>query len=325
MTAELIIHIGANKTASSSIQRFIQANQKPLTDLGYIIPDRDVGTSNEVTGEQVFGLQSFLQSKGQPAKRLKTRMEKIFDSRSNKSQKILLSAENMGTTRGAKLFSEVCATRKTKVVFYIRRQDDLIASSWQQWHSKTETDYGAFLLKSLRTLGNWENVINAWEKIVGKDNIRLGVFERNKFHNGDIIQDFIHKIGAHAHMDTFDIPEVNSNPSFFEYITPLVAGNKAIFQSIHDNDFYRVVEKLTGQTYSKGKKYSMMTRLQRDNIMKFFEGQNERIREKYFPDEKTLFAPINHSKYRYITEEQAADLQIKFLTHMVYEIGRRTV
>lgn len=325
MTADLILHIGANKTGSSSIQSFMQKNKVLLSELGYIVADKSLGLSDRVTGEHVFALQAFLTGKRLGDKRLKTKIDKIIKSRAKASQKILLSAENIGTVQGAKLFKKTCDAYKTKVIFYIRRQDELIASGWQQWHSKRATDYDGYLLMALKTQGNWEAVINAWEKTVGPKNISIQVFEREHFPRENIIYDFIEKIGATDHTDNFEVIEQESNPSFFEYITPLVAGNKSVFQSVHDNEFYRMVQNLTGDAYSKGKKYSLMSRAQRDSIMHYFAGQNERIRKKYFPKSKTLFSPIKHGKYVYLTQEEMSELQLKFLTHMVFEIGRRTV
>ena len=297
MSAELILHIGANKTGSSSIQRFIQKNKLLLPKLGYLMPDKEMRLGKRVTGEQVFGLEEILTTDPRPQKRLQARMETIFNARPDENIQVLMSAENMGSVRGAEFFKEVCAKRRTKIIFYIRRQDDLIASSWQQWHSKNHENFDAFLLKAVKTQGHWETILNAWEKNVGKDNIDVQVFERSKFPNGNIVHDFINKIGAGEHIDSFEFIEEDINPTIFEYVTHLVTGNKAIFEDVHDNEFYEYVETLTGQTYSKGIKYSMISPTQRESIINYFTEENERIREKYFPKEGRLFSKINHDKY----------------------------
>lgn len=322
---DIILHLGANKTGSSSIQRFIQKNKNKLKELNYIIPDSTLGLGESITGEQVFALQKFIGGGAKSVTKLKKKIDDIIDSRESEDQTVILSAENMGTTQGALLFKKVLANRKAKVIFYIRRQDELIASSWQQWHSKKETDFNAWLIDAIRTLGHWEPIINAWEKVVGLENIELEVFERSAFKDGNIILDFVEKLGAGDHSSELELTFKDANPTFLNYITPLVAGNERIFKNIHDNDFYKLIGTLTGEKFSKGKKYSLMTQDQRENIMKYFGNQNERVREKFFPKRERLFAEINHAKYYYASKEKMQDLQMRFLTTMIYEIGKKIV
>ena len=56
MDSRLILHIGANKTGSSAVQEFLRLNVAALRKLNYIVPDRELGTSDRVTGEHVFAL-----------------------------------------------------------------------------------------------------------------------------------------------------------------------------------------------------------------------------------------------------------------------------
>jgi len=322
---DIIIHLGANKTGSSSIQKFIQKNTEKLRDLNYIIPDSKLGLGTSITGEQVFALQEFIGGGDKSAAKLKKKIDALIDSRESEDQTVLISAENMGTTQGALLFKKVLAKRKAKVIFYIRRQDELIASSWQQWHSKKEVDYDAWLIDAIRTLGHWEPIINAWEKVVGLENIALEVFERSAFTDGNIIVDFVEKIGAGQHSDELELVLKDANPTYLNYITPLVAGNDRIFSNIHDNEFYRMVGTLTGDKFSKGKKYSLMSQRQRENIMKYFGNQNERVRAKFFPDRERLFVDIDHNKYHYASKTEMQALQMRFMTTLLYEIGRKIV
>ena len=322
---DIIIHLGANKTGSSSIQRFIQKNVEKLKELNFIIPDHLLGLSEKITGEQVFALQEFIGGGDKSTANLKKKIDSLLKSRESEDQTLLISAENMGTTQGAKLFKKVLAKRDAKVIFYIRRQDELIDSSWQQWHSKKEQDHDAWLINAIRTLGHWEQILNGWESVVGLENVHVEVFERSVFPEGNIIRDFIEKLGLGDHADEFELKFKDANPSFSGYITPLVSGNDRIFTNIHDNEFYRMVGALSGDKYTKEKKYSLMSQAQRENIMKYFSNQNERVRAKFFPDRERLFAEINHEKYQYASKEEMLDLQLRFITTMIYEMGRKIV
>lgn len=322
---DIIIHIGANKTGSSSIQRFIQKNTDKLREHKFIIPDHLLGLSEKITGEQVFALQEFIGGGDKSVVNLKKKIDGLLKSRDSEDQTLLLSAENMGTSQGAKLLKRVFARKDVKVIFYIRRQDELIESSWQQWHSKKHQDHDAWLIEAIRTIGHWEQILNSWEKVVGIENMRVEVFERSVFPGGNIIRDFIDKLDLGKQADEFELKFKDANPSYSGYITPLVSGNERIFKNIHDNEFYRMVGSLSGDTYAKGEKYSLMSPMQRENIMKYFDNQNERVRAKFFPDRKRLFAEINHDKYEYLSKTDMLDLQLRFITTMMYEMGRKIV
>ena len=320
MNYDIVLHIGANKTGSSAIQRFAQKNRASLLNRGFAIPDRDLGWSDKVTGEHVFTLQSWI-SNGYAPIEVEGFLEQL-ESTKPEGNTIFISAENLSNLGAAKTFSPL-AKRRVKVIFYIRRQDDIIASSWQQWHSKIQTDFDAWLIKAIQSIGHWEQVINDWAEIVGRDNIDVAIFDREEFHDGDILKDFVTRLELDPEDLVWDYSSSESNPSFSDIITPLVAGNTSIFSNVHDNDFYKIIQEFTGTSYSKRKKVSLMTRVQRDNIFNAFKDQNERIKNHYFPNRKHLFKPIDHNKYNYLTENEIKDEQLKFLTEFVYQVAKR--
>ena len=84
-----------------------------------------------------------------------------------------------------------------------------------------------------------------------------------------------------------------------------------------------MIGELTGGAYIERQKISLLSEQQRDNIAKFFEVQNERIRAKYFPDRETLFKPIDHSKYRYLSAEEISLEQRKIMMHLIYSLWKQ--
>lgn len=320
MNYDIVLHIGANKTGSSAIQRFVQKNRASLLNRGFAIPDRTLGWSDKVTGEHVFTLQSWI-SNGYAPIEVEGFIEQL-ESTKPEGKTIFISAENLSNLGSAKIFTPL-SKRRVKVIFYIRRQDDIIASSWQQWHSKVQSEFDAWLINALQSIGHWEQVINDWAEIVGRDNIDVAIFDREEFHDGDILKDFVTRLELDPEDLAWDYSFSESNPSFSDIITPLVAGNTSIFSDVHDNEFYKIVQEFTGTSYSKRKKVSLMTRVQRDNIFNYFKDQNERIKKQHFPNRKHLFKPIDHNKYNYLTEDEIKDEQLRFLTEFVYQLAKR--
>jgi hypothetical protein len=320
MKPQIVLHIGANKTGSSAIQTFIRNNVGLLSQHNYFVPDRLLGTSNKVTGEHVFSIEKYFGQNDTDG--LTDIISNLAQHAAKNKKKLLLSGENMSNPGRFNFFAKLASVADIKVIFYIRRQDEFVTSSWQQWHSKIEHDFHGWLILALRQLGNWEQIINGWTSVLGKDAIILRVFERDEFPEGNIMQDFLQCLGIDSQKITADYTGDMSNPSFSDIITPLVAGNRAIFENANDNEFYKLVQKLTGDLYVKKKRVSLLTPIQRDKIIEFYRGQNQRVCQKYFPGRPRLFSAVDHSKYDYLSESEMIDEQMKFLTTMLFKLTR---
>lgn len=320
MQYDFVLHIGANKTGSSAVQAFIRSNLAVFHDAGYMVPDSNLGTSDRITGEHVFAFQKYVVPND--IKGLTAALDQLKAEVGGKT--VLCSAENLSNPGRFQTFSEVVKKYSIKIILYIRRQDELIASSWQQWPSKVMDDFNAWLVTALQNTGHWERTIANWENTVGADNVTVRLFERESFPEGNIMLDFMDCLGIPYEDADLVFPGSDINPSYSDAITGLVAGNRSIFKHQHDNEFYKMIQALTGEAYIESPKISLLTEKQRDNIAKFFEVQNERIREKYFPEREALFKPIDHSKYRYLTSEEMALEQRRILMHLIYSLWKQT-
>lgn len=318
---DMIFHVGGNKTGSSAIQKFIQKNIDQFNSSRISIPDRELQWSNKITGEQVFAFQNIF-SESQPEDILSKRFDDLMHEKPL-DHKILISAENLSHTLQIPYFKTICAKYRVKIILYIRRQDDLILSSWQQWHSKVESDLEAWLLTALKRLGHWEDIINCWEDMVGKGNVCVRIFDREEFEGGDIMLDFLHALSLKDQASRFTFPKEDANPSYSDIITPLVAGNRDIFKNAHDNDFYRFIGELTGESYAKGAKVSLISRKQRNQIVDFFSEENSRICKQYFPGRNSLFKAVDHSKYKYLSKEEILHEQMRLMMRISFEFWRK--
>lgn len=321
MTHDLILHIGGNKTGSTAIQHFLWQNRDAMRRVGYLIPGLELDWTSIVTGAHVGSLQNHLTQPDAKA-RITAVFEHLFASRPEQAS-ILISAENLSNSGNATPFADVCNRFRTKVVLYIRRQDDLLASSWQQWYSKREIDLNAWLGRALKTIGHWQNVIKGWEEVAGPDSVVVRIYDRDEFRDGNIAKDFLDAIAVPTEADAFNFSSDILNPTYREFITPLVAGNKNIFQDAHDDRFYQIIGDLTGDSYVGGKPYSIFSQSQRDEIIAYYEKENQELCSKYFPDRERLFKPVDHKNYIYAEATDIQKEQLRFLTHMVFELTKR--
>ena len=108
------------------------------------------------------------------------------------------------------------------------------------------------------------------------------------------------------------------NPSYSDLITPIVSGSTFLFESQHDNKFYDMVGKLTGDYYTKQKRISLLSKGEREKIQEYFRPQNEAVCRKYFPGRPKLFDQVDHNKYDYLTTEEFTRRQLQFLASLVF-------
>lgn len=318
METRIILHIGANKTGSSAIQDFLRRNWKLLRGHDYLVPDRDLGLSENITGEHVFAFQEMFNDSNRAGLEAKLRALTKLDNKA-----VLISAENLSNGSNFQLVGKAIAGLNCKVVLYIRRQDELLTSSWQQWHSKREIDFNAWLVLALQRYGHWQRCIDGWETAAGAGNVTVRVFQRTDLANGDVVDDYVSMIGLDEPHPVFVRPEGVINPSYSDLITPIVSGSKFLFAGEHDNDFYNMVGDLTGEHYTTQRKISLITPQQRDKIIEFYRHQNEGICRKYFPGRPRLFESVDHSKYDYLDREEFMRRQLEFLASLIYGMYQR--
>jgi hypothetical protein len=314
METRLLLHIGANKTGSSAIQNFLRLNAATLRNLGFLVPDRELGVSDRVTGEHVFAFQEMVNQSNPLA--IEAKFRALMKAR---AKVIVVSAENLSNGTNFQFFNKILSGVECKVILYIRRQDELLTSTWQQWHSKTETDINAWLILALQQFGHWQRCIEGWEHAVGAGNVIVRVFQRSDLANEDVVDDFLGVAGIEAP----EIPFVRSseliNPSYSDVITKLVSGSKLLFANAHDNDFYKMVEELTGNHYiAQKRKVSLISAPQREKIIEYYRLENEAVCRTYFPNRPRLFESVDHSKYQYLTSEELNRRQLQFLASLIF-------
>src|SRR5215204_2412769 len=323
MSKKLIVHIGANKTGSSAVQRFLSLNNLALRAEGIVVPDDDFRIADKIQGHHVFGFKELLESPSEGRKQLEDAIDAV-DLAYPRATAILLSAENLAANPAApSLFEDLVEKYDTRVVIYIRRQDEFLLSSWQQWHSKIWVDFWAWVISVVGMLGDWRAYLENWETVIPRDKITVRIFERSKLEGGDVIADFYNILGISKPLSSLAYPKGAVNPSFSDAIMDLVKGNERIFRNVHDNDFYNFVVKMTGDKYMKTARQSSISISQRKSIIKRYKQQNDWVKKAYFPHiEGQLFSPPKESDYDYATSDDIDQQKFEFLVSMLYQMHK---
>ena len=324
MPEKLILHIGANKTGSSAIQRFLSTNSLALREEGIVVPDNEFQVADKIQGYHVFGFQKLFQNPLEGRGQLGDAIAEV-DAAFPGASTILLSAENLTANPVApSLFEDLVESYDVRVIIYIRRQDEYVLSSWQQWTSKVRADFWAWLVSVVGTLGDWRAYLENWEAVIPREKITVRIFEKPRLVEGDVVADFHSMLGVSRPLDDFTLSEDPVNPSFSDAVVDLVKGNELIFQTPHDNDFYNFVAKMTGDRYMKTARQSSISFPQRQAILDRYKKQNNWVKESYFPQAGgKLFSPPKEGDYDYVSPNEVERQKLEFLTSTLYQMYKQ--
>jgi hypothetical protein len=323
-TQKLTIHIGANKTGSSAIQVFLKRNRDWLRERGIVVPDIQMRDRRQIAGHHVW---YFAQTGPDPMARaaeLSASVERLFATAD--VRQVVISAENLSNreTQAFRWFRDVVSRNETEVVVYLRRQDDFLLSSWQQWYAKVRPDFWSWLTSCVGLMGDWRVALERWESIVAPEQIRVRLYERDRLMEGDVVADFAQFLDVDEAIPA-EPRDQPVNPSFNEAIVSLVPGS-GLFKDVHDNEFYGFLEKTLGAAAHKRPNESAITYEQRLAILRRYDESNRWVRERYFADADVppaLFRmPLRH-EHRVPTEQELVREQIQMLFRLVFELKKR--
>ena len=223
---DLVLHIGSGKTGTSSVQRFLDQNRAWLAQHGMLVPTspgrrRHVRLGLYVQADEAVE-DSILwqrQKEATPAEFREAFRRTLFREVSDSGlSRMLLSDESLygspvdALSRMRTLTDEIA--RSVRLVTYLRRQDDHLSSRYQQVikvgevrrmsDRVREEDFGATY--------DYHARLSAWRRILEPTEFVVRPFERDRFVNGSLYQDFVEAAGLDVPTDGLE-PSLPSNES----------------------------------------------------------------------------------------------------------------
>lgn len=183
---KVIVHIGAPKVASTSIQSFLRHNATRLRDQGIyplgssLMPAKPDGTSPMGPDLQFKAILGGADDAGQKTSALIDRYCRAFEAEAKNAQGgiIVWSAENLtrlSADRSILLaaFKEVDRHFDLEVILYVRRPDLWLESYWKQFALKRSKDSPARWAIQRAESGHPDFLAaaRAWSEIVGRERI----------------------------------------------------------------------------------------------------------------------------------------------------------
>jgi hypothetical protein len=323
MFSKCILHIGTEKTGTTTLQTFLTDNRSALRRMGYSFPSTLGTPGNRFIA--TYAMADDRSDDGRKRLRIATdadlalhreHVEGVLrdEMMSGGGSVLLLSSEHCHSRlvhesevrRLQSLLTRYC--RQLSVIVYIRPQHELAISLYS---TALRVGYSGrpILPKvaSSATYYNYQRLLDRWADVFGEANVVPRIFSRKELPDGDICADFLHLCGIDGRTLTH-APDTNRSLSgeaqaFLERLN-------ASLPRAQRSELVRILESLgTGPG-------AMPSRTDAEQFFGTFAKSNEAVRKRWFPDREHLFE-VDFSTYPeqpyipHLSEEEACALFAK--------------
>ena len=297
MSIKLILHPGYNKCGSTSIQRYIHQNADLLEQQGVFISDINFRFSFDPPwllirkASPFFYFERMMESGDFSA--FQKRVESVVKSAKRKNCKaLIITAEGLGNAQGkarGKPIHEILSAAFDRVVvpIYIRKQDDYLLSSWQQWGHRQGESLSEHIDQALEASSDYApdylETAQYFSKFYGEQNIQVIPLVRKALKEGDLSADFCIRTG----IEPAELRQVGDhvNKGLNPFICDILSRTPQVYSHVHDNSVKSALEACISNKeilYKKSKIF--LSHEQRVRIMKHYESENRVLHEKYFKE-----------------------------------------
>ena len=308
---KIYLHIGTEKTGTTSIQKLMQSNSTNLIEHGILYP-KSLGLPNNIRLSNALQDYDKIDNSRIHANLIKKNNILAFRKNLLESLKteinesnpytLIISSEHLSSRINRdREIERLCQFLKhfsddITVIVYLRRQDQFLESLYSTAIKKGNSFTFKFPVKGKeRADFHYDKMLGKWENIFGKENIIVRIFEKDKLYGNDIIEDFLHilKIPLIYNKDKVK----KENTSFgMKKLTFLRKFNKYV-PAVYDKktNLYRGdIEKTLESVEIKDEKIKISYQ-NKEKFMQRFSEENYKILKRYFPNNDTLFDAIETS------------------------------
>ncbi|ELQ2175775.1 hypothetical protein QTD13_001732 [Campylobacter coli] len=322
------VHIGTEKTGTTSIQEFLYINKSIIQKQNYFFA-QSIGIKNHwdlaflgyslnkkdsyILNNSLWNFQAIKQHK-------KNIFSKIKDE-VKFNHKIIFSSELLQSrlTRKREIvklytFFKKIGFTNIKVICYIRDANEMLRSllseaiKWEEIDSfELKEEKEEYKLGYKKNLFHFHHICNhkqtlQWRgEVFGKENLIVRLFDKNEFYQGDLLKDFIHSIGLEWD-DEFIIPPKQNESLDLLGIDLLRRINKFLplfcnnARNIFRGDLHHFAVKHFTSKDSHLKFQPPKEVVQ--SYIDYFEESNEWVRKEFFPHKERLFSKKDLTDYK---------------------------
>ena len=307
----LYLHVGTTKTATSSIQRFLEENRTVLEKYGYCFPDSlhvYPEANRRRNAHFLIGKvkdENGVEDKQKEEEYLEEGLQQIrtaFQTYDN----VILTDESIWYALSYSKKSLLRELKKEadkqqyqiKVIVYLRRQDALLISRWNQEVQQNFTSAAVMTCEEYVVVSEKkENKIFYYAKkldeiaaVIGKNNLIVRRFSPKSWKDGSIIHDFMHEIGLDV-TEEFQELEESENLRLDKNTTEIKRIlNKSEFLTEKEISYFRRFLKEIAKDYIKEENTEMLAKEELQQFLELYAKENERVAEEYIGDGQPLFS-----------------------------------
>ncbi|WP_323034655.1 hypothetical protein [Pararhodobacter sp.] len=305
-----IIHIGTQKTGTTTIQSFLMQNRAALIRQGIryqpLSPRRtaqmELGLAGIVRAGGVLAVpnkQRALGVRGQASQAafvdrfddslregVKTWPEQTYLASSEQIHAWLHTAERMQAMHQmlAKHFTQV------RYVVYYRAQEEFMLSTYSEAIRRGEMSTLDQHIDAYLPHMNYHHRAMLWASVVGRENLTVRLFAKDALRNGDLLDDFCDVTGIDR--GPLSTP-TRKNPSLsveeIALARRLAQRLPAYLPTGHPNPVFRLANAILRRKLPKPGTPVTLTQAQALRIREANADANEKLRAEFFPDRETLF------------------------------------
>jgi len=213
-SVDVVLHIGCEKTGTTSIQQFLRRNRAVLKARGILYPRapgdvRHVELGLYALADDALPRDRIWQRDGYSdpdlfRRRLRRRL--LREVTATGASAVVLSdealyrvgPESMARLRG--LIDEL--SERVRIVVYLRRQDDHLISRYQQAVKLGEVlDLDAWSHRDFSGIYDYWRRVTQWQHAFDPATVAVRPFERVRFPEGSLVQDFLDTAGLDVRAD----------------------------------------------------------------------------------------------------------------------------
>ncbi|MEQ8384561.1 MAG: hypothetical protein RH949_19590 [Coleofasciculus sp. A1-SPW-01] len=234
----IYLHIGMPKTGTTYLQHFLFENREKLLKQGYLYPlPTKILNKQNITSKNHHGLANGLlkiyRTKNPCANEqlnsnnMEGRWENMKrEIKTLKPKNVIISSEAFTAKQEfynpdiIELVKKKLDGYETKIVIYIRRQDEFFMS-WYNQNVKFPIYFNNFPqindinynnMKDImqwvgqnKKIGDFYSILEPWRKSFGIKNIIVRIFEKEQMTNGSLLDDFFETIDFNHNQSDFDL------------------------------------------------------------------------------------------------------------------------
>ena len=304
----LYLHIGTPKTATSSIQKFLEDNREVLQKHGYSYPPSlhtYAGVNARRNGHFLVGKVLDAQGKRDKAKENAYLEEGIQQVRREFEtyENVVLSDESLWFCLSyfkphalRDLKKEADAQHyQIKVIVYLRRQDTFLLSRWNQGIKSIRAakescdDYFVMSKNKERKIYQYATKLDEIAAIVGKENVTVRRFVPGTWRDGSIIHDFMHEIGLDVTPEFVELEEsvnfrLDKNATEIKRVM-----NQADEFTSKEVAYMGKFLKQISRDYIQKDQTEMLSKEELEQFLETCADENRRVAEEYIGDGNPLF------------------------------------